>query len=379
MRQLWPPTVAMEAPWRSTAAGRPLVAYSFAINYAISGMEVWSYHLFNLCVHVLNVLLLYGVLRFLEAKAAVFLRGTGWALAVSLLWALHPLNTETVVYIAQRTELMMASFMLASLWCLAKTGEAVREGQEGQDVQERNKVWMWAALGLGVLGTLCKESAVVLPVLWLLFDRAFVSGSFAQAWRRHKMLYVGSILLVAVAGVIVAGDHRGGLITDDASITWRYLLTQGGVIVHYLWLSVWPAPLVLTYDWPLVSGLGEAWPTAGAVFLLLMAGFYAVFRWPALGFVAAWFFLILAPTSSVIPIMTEVVGERRMYLPLISVLGLILAGVWWLTRGRDSKKENQVRRFRYMGVVSRERCCCCGDGAFKCRVIKTQRTFGNTH
>ena len=106
MRSLWPPMAAMEAPWRSTAAGRPLVAYSFAINYAISGLEVWSYHVFNLLVHLVNVLLVYGIARRVQGQAVFAERTAGqfghrvWALLLACLWAVHPLNSETVVYLS---------------------------------------------------------------------------------------------------------------------------------------------------------------------------------------------------------------------------------------------------------------------------------------
>ena len=322
MRSLWPPMAAMEAPWRSTAAGRPLVAYSFAINYAISGLEVWSYHVFNLLVHLVNVLLVYGIARRVQGQAVFAERTAGqfghriWALLLACLWAVHPLNSETVVYIAQRTELMMAAFFLAAFVTLPRAG---REGA--------GPIYTLVTVTAGLLAVLCKETAAVLPLLLLLFDRAFIGGSFAVAWRERKGVYLGGLVLIAVAGVIASGGHRGGLVTDNPSITWRYLLTQGGVILHYLRLSVVPYPLAITYEWPLVEGLRDGWPAAGAVGVGLLLTCWALVRRPMLGFLGASFYLLLAPTSSVIPIMSEVAGERRMYLPLLAVLVLAAWGI----------------------------------------------------
>lgn len=332
MRSLWPPTVAMEAPHRSTAAGRPLVAYSFAVNYAVSGLEVWSYHLFNLLVHAGSVLLLYVFLcrtldlpRMRKLAGGAF-RGPFWPALVAAAWAVHPLNSETVVYIAQRTELMMALLMLASFVCLLWAARAADQAAETAPLASL------LAVVFGVLATLCKETAAVLPLLLLFFDRAFVAGSFREAWRRRKGLHLGGVAVVAVAVTIAMGDHRGGLETGNPEVTWRYLLTQGAIILHYLRLCVLPYPLAITYEWPLVDGLRDGWLPAGTVALGLFATAWALVRRPMVGFCGAAFYLLLAPTSSVIPIMSEVAAERRMYLPLLAVLGLAVAGVAWATR-----------------------------------------------
>jgi tetratricopeptide (TPR) repeat protein len=179
---------------------------------------------------------------------------------------------------------------------------------------------------------------VVLPLLYLLFDRAFVAGTFGRALKQHGAMYLGLLVPIGVCVLIATGGHRGGLITDNPDVTWRYLLTQGQVISHYLWLSVFPYPLLVTYDWPLVEGVRESLPQSALVLALLLVSFWAVWKQPVWGFLGMVFFLVLAPTSSVIPIMTEVAAERRMYLPLLAVLvaggvlvhGLIRAGVRWM-------------------------------------------------
>jgi len=111
VRSLWPPWNAMVAPRHSSVDGRPVVALSLAVNYAVSGRNPWSYHAFNLAVHITNALLLFGILRRTRDELA---------LPVTLIWTAHPLLTEGVTYVTQRTELLMAMFLLLTLYCVIR-------------------------------------------------------------------------------------------------------------------------------------------------------------------------------------------------------------------------------------------------------------------
>jgi hypothetical protein len=107
-----------------------------------------------------------------------------------------------------------------------------------------------------------------------------------------------------------------------------YAATQCGVIFHYLRLSAWPSPLVVDYgDWPIAHSVVSFLPSAIVLFLLVAATGWAVCRGRPSGFLGAWFFLILAPSSSFLPIATEVAAERRMYLPLAAVIVFEVLGM----------------------------------------------------
>ena len=108
---------------------------------------------------------------------------------------------------------------------------------------------------------------------------------------------------------------------------WTYLLNQTVMIAHYLRLAIWPRSLVVFYGWPLPLTLGDVWPYALFIGVLLIATIVAMKRWPMLGFLGVWFFVTLAPTSSIVPIATEVGAERRMYLPLLAVIALAVVAV----------------------------------------------------
>jgi tetratricopeptide (TPR) repeat protein len=174
----------------------------------------------------------------------------------------------------------------------------------------------------------CKESMVTAPILVAVYDRVYAFDSLKQAFRARKRLYLG---LAATWLVLAALNWSGpraavGGFSAGAS-AWTYLLNQTVMITHYLRLAIWPRSLVVFYGWPLPLTPGDVWPYALFIGVLLSATFVAMKRWPMVGFLGVWFFVTLAPTSSIVPIATEVGAERRMYLPLLAVIAIGVVGV----------------------------------------------------
>ncbi|HLP25275.1 MAG TPA: hypothetical protein VK477_06335, partial [Acidobacteriota bacterium] len=97
-----------------TVGGRPVLNFTFALNYAVSGLSVWSYHALNLAIHFGAALLLWSVLRRISAV------GDGVAIAAALLWAVHPLQTASVTYVVQRAESLAAFFVLLTLYAFLR-------------------------------------------------------------------------------------------------------------------------------------------------------------------------------------------------------------------------------------------------------------------
>ena len=126
-------------------SARPLVNYSFALNYHWGGLNPVGYHVVNVAIHFLTACLLWAVVRRtlrLEYFGGKFARDAGWvAFAVTLVWAVHPLQTEAVIYTTQRTELMMALFYLATLYCSLRYWELAAMPA----VQARRSAWLWLA------------------------------------------------------------------------------------------------------------------------------------------------------------------------------------------------------------------------------------------
>src|SRR6185436_15684959 len=108
VRDLWSVT-ALRGPLQSAVAGRPVVSLSLAVNHAIGGLDPRTYHAWNLSVHILAALLLYGIVRRTLTNHHV-------AFAAALVWLVHPLQTEVVNYVVQRTESMMGLFYLLTLY-----------------------------------------------------------------------------------------------------------------------------------------------------------------------------------------------------------------------------------------------------------------------
>lgn len=305
-----------------TEGGRPVLNLSLALCYAVSGTRVWSYHALNLLVHILAGLTLFGILRRTLAGPGPgiveSLRRDALPLsfAMALLWTLHPLQTEAVTYVIQRAESLMGLFFLLTLYCFIRSASSPRP-----------RTWRVAAVlaCLAAVGT--KEVAVAAPVLVFLYDRTFVAGSFREAWRRRRGIHLclaGTWLPLALL-VAGTGWNRGGTAGFDVGVSpWAYGMTQFKALAVYVKLSLWPHPLVIDYGTFWMSAR-EAAPYALVIVALLAATGVALVRRPPLGYLGAWFFTILAPTS-LVPGRIQMIVEHRMYLPLAAVVaGAVLA------------------------------------------------------
>lgn len=321
---LW---TALTPPLERPVSGRPIVNLSFAINYALGGLDATGYHVWNLIVHIACALLLFGIVRRTlqghprESRAR--LPADALALIAAVVWLVHPLQTEVVDYVTQRSESMMALFVLLTLYAAIRGRQSLRRGP-----------WDAAAIVSCALAMATKESAVMTPILVLLYDRVFAFESFAAAARTRRTLYLGLCATWLELGAIMWRWPRSTVGVATVS-SWTYLLNQLQMIAGYMRLTVWPRALVFDYGLPRPLGLGDVVPAACVVLGAAVATGLALFRWPAIGFLGLTFFLALAPTSSIVPIASEVGAERRMYLPLAALVVLaVIAGyraVEWLS------------------------------------------------
>jgi protein O-mannosyl-transferase len=313
-------------PHGETVSGRPLLNLSFALDYALDGTNVRVYHATNLAIHVMAALLLFGVLRrtFLLPK----LRerwgqiATLTAFAVALFWAVHPLQTESVTYIVQRAESLAGLFYLLTLYCVIRGAGIAMDPRH----PIQTDFWCIMAILACLLGMATKEVVASAPLIVLLYDRAFLSDSFAQVVRKRWGLYAS---LAATWGLLAYGVFSSGWVFRGAELgavdPWSYARTQPEVILYYLRLSLWPSELCLDYGWPMAAAWHEIVPGALILVALLAATLWCLSRGNAWGVLGAWFFLILAPSSSVVPL-PAMINEHRMYLPLAAIITAIVMG-----------------------------------------------------
>ncbi len=318
IRHLWPIWDVLSPPPSPLMNGRPVVNFSLAVNYALGGYNVWGYHALNLTIHILAGLTLFGIVRQTLRQPPLRERfgaaADGLALATALIWTVHPLQTESVTYVIQRAESIMGLFYLLTLYCFIRGAASPLP-----------RLWYGLCLGACALGMATKEVMVSAPLMVMLYDRAFVSGSFREAWRRRRPLYLGLSATWILEGFVVvsAGTFAKAAVMAPHAwgfTWWEYLLTEPGVILYYLRLAAWPYPVCFDYcGWPLAgTGLSTLLPTL-VMAILLGATAWTCKTNSAWGVLGAWFFLILAPSSSIIRLDSPAY-EHRMYLPLAAVV-----------------------------------------------------------
>ena len=325
VRTLWPLSEAISAPKVAPVAGRPTTSLTLALNHAVSGMEPRGFRVGNLIIHIAAALALFGVVRrtlltpLLEKRFGA--DAAGIAFASALFWVLHPLNSELVGYLTQRSDALFGLFLLLTLYCTLRADSNASSGAR----------WQLAAVVACALGMGSKEIMVTAPVIVLLHDQVFTSGTFAIALRRRPALYPALFAtwgLLAWA-LLTGPDYSGMKMGFGADATpLEYLLTQGGVILHYLRLVVWPYPQILDYGVFQRVTFIEAAPSGLVVAALVVATFWVYGSGlksgnrerQVIAFGGLWFFIILSPTSSIIPIWGEIASERRMYLSLAAPL-----------------------------------------------------------
>jgi tetratricopeptide (TPR) repeat protein len=303
-------------PNATPTSGRPLLNLSFAVDYAMSGLNVSGYHATNIALHLVAALLLFGIVRWTLRLPAVGLESQAdlIATATAAIWAVHPIQIGAVTYVSGRSEVLMAVCYFAVL------AAAIRAAH--------GSAWAVVAVVACGIGMACKESMVTAPVAVLLYDRAYIYDRFATALRERWRLYAGLAATWAVLAVLLFdAPHSASAGFSTGLSPWTYLLNQALVIPEYLRLVVWPDHLLFAFGEAQLLTLTDVGAIGLVAPSLVVAAIWLWQRRPELGFPAVWVFLTLAPTSSIVPIATEVGAARRMYLPLAGIVVLFVVGI----------------------------------------------------
>ena len=321
LRSLGQLGAVLAQPPDTTISGRPLVALTLALNYAFAGSDPAPYRATNALIHWVCALLVFGLVRrSLRAPrlAARFApRADGLALASAFLFALHPLTSEVVCYASARTESVMAAFYLATLYLATRARESARPWG-----------WVAGAITCCALGMASKEVMVSAPLVAALHDAVLWGRAEGRARSVRLATWAGLAATWAVLVALVLGSPRANSAGFEHWVTpLVYLWNQCAVIPRYLALVVWPHPLRFDYGAPLPLALRDVWPGALLLAALFAASLVALRRWPTAGFVGIACFAVLSASSSVVPVVSEVGAERRMYLPLAALAALAVCAV----------------------------------------------------
>ena len=313
---------------------------SFAINYRLHKFDPRGYRMVNIAIHGLAACALFGFARrtlVLPGVADWYAsRATALGWSIAAVWLVHPLQTGSVTYVVQRFEALMGLFFLFALYALARVAEA-------------RTAWPWLAASLAsvALAAQTKEIAAMFPAVAIAYDRVFLASGWRELARRRGWYHLAAIgialwMIYQVRSALLP-ERAGSAGFGVASVTpWEYFRSQAGVLVHYLWLSVWPGTLCLDYRWPIAHSPSDIYVPGLLIVGLLAITAWALWRAPRWGFLGVCFFAILAPTSSIMPI-ADLAFEHRMYLPLAAVVAVAVlaaarfAGPSWPRRSDVSE------------------------------------------
>jgi Flp pilus assembly protein TadD len=283
----------------------PLHLLSYMLDYSLWGLDPRGFVAGNILLHGGNCLLLYALFRTLTLGPLPALFG-------ALVFAVHPVQVESVAWISQRKNLLALFFSLGTLFLYV-------QGERGG---RSSRLCRGLALLAFVLALLAKSVAVTLPLALVAYDRTRGGRSFGKALR-GKLPYLAAALLVgALAIVSQSPQEGGGRVPYHGGSIWTTALTMVPVLVRYVRLVVWPSALSALYDPPVKSGMdGEVLLALALLALLAFAARQLVRRRPEDGFWLALIVTGLLPVCQIVPIIT-LMNDRYLYFPMIGIAGL---------------------------------------------------------
>ena len=295
---------------------RPLMTFGYLLSYQIAGPVPFSFHLASIVLHALVVLLVFCFLRRLSGERA--------ALIAAVLFALHPIHTESVAWIAGVTDLELAVFYLLTFLLY------LRPADSGKEFGLRAAMCASYALAL-----LSKEQAMTLPVLVTVFEHFYredrATTSVRQKVSRYAPLWVMAALYLAVRGILLGGVAS---VVSRPGLSWyEVALSAISLTGGYLWKLLWPAHLSAFYVFHKSSHLADRNVLLGLAGFALCGIAFAVLwrRARIVSFALLWVFLTLGPVLNARWMPASVFAERYLYLPSVGfcwILGWAAVKLW---------------------------------------------------
>ncbi|MEW6327408.1 MAG: hypothetical protein AB1487_07415 [Thermodesulfobacteriota bacterium] len=320
-----------------TSSSRPVLDVTLAINYALGGLNVFGYHLVNLTLHIANGIMIYFILLWTANLPSVRdiyqRRAYRIALYASLLFIVHPIQTQAVTYIISRSEVLASSFYLLTLLLILKAFQV-----------EKKAPYLIGALISSCLGMGTKQIVATLPLTLVIYDFYFLSDGDWKILKSHYRIHLAmfsTLVIVLFLNILnlekfISFDYAKGVPVplDEPVTSFQYFLTQLHVIPYYIRLLFLPFGLNLDYDWPIVRSV-DGLTVLFFLFLtaLIVIGIAMFRRSRLFSFSIIWFFVTLSVTSSFI-VIYDPIFEHRLYLPSVGFVTIIalfiskISGAW---------------------------------------------------
>lgn len=351
-----PARIGSDPDYAVNSVLRPFAYASFRMNYHWDKFNPHWYRLVNVAIHAVNSILIYWLVTVLLRRSKLAANPQpGSVLFISasaaLLFAAHPLATESVTYIIQRFTSLVVMLSLLSL-CLYFTSTFVQ-------ARWGRLLLRGGAVILVLLAMQTKEDAFMVPLLAVLLDWLVLGTRLRTAALRALPLLLCMPVIPILVFMTAAAQHGGfdfnaamNIVNSrDAPLNhWDYFVTELTVITHYLRQMFWPKGMNLDPEWPIYGSLFQG-PVLQALavlsgIVLTAWGLFQRFRGDprfVLGFACvAWFFLTISVSSALTPL-PDLVAEHRSYLPSIGIFILVACLLDWL---RLSSKGSRARALR---------------------------------
>ena len=279
----------------------PLHLVSYMVDYEIWGLRPSGFIFTNIALHTLNGMLLCTFLQRLSGDKA-------WILIAALIFLLHPVQVETVVWAAERKTVLAMFFFLSSLILY-------HEYQEGDARNARR--WYLLSLISFLAALLTKSVVVIMPLVIIVFDLCYASERRLKKIIFNALPFTVLSAMTVFVALISHSETQGGITSFHGGSPFATFLTMMPVLLRYLRLVFWPTNLSAFYDVPIKSGIdSEVALAAGACLMLLCLGWWLYRRNREHFFWYALFFAGLIPVSQIVPIVT-LMNDRYLYFPML--------------------------------------------------------------
>ena len=305
---------------------------TFAFNYHFHQLNVLGYHIFNLVIHLGSAILVWWLtLLTLSTPAMKNKEITQHASIISLFTGLvfvaHPIQTQGVTYIVQRTASMATFFYLASLSFYVKS----RLTQEKDPASRSSRFYYISSLVIAIIAMFTKEMTITLPLMICFCEFSFLKTERVFHWK-HLVPFLFTLFIIPLTLLLTKSADLQEMqrMLPDISPA-RYLFTQFRVMVTYIRLVFLPLNQNLDYDYHISKSIFEL-PTLISLLFLIIIIFSAkrIFsKYKLVSFGIFWFFLTLLPESSPVPI-KDVIFEHRLYLPLVGYSIFLVTSMYYI-------------------------------------------------